>query len=104
MIDLTPQELEIVKTLLKVYLPYCEVRVFGSRVTMMAKPYSDLDLVAVADGRIENERMSELREAFEESDLPFRVDLLDWSRISEEFKVVIEKKFQVIQAGQLAQT
>jgi hypothetical protein len=30
-------------------------------------------------------------EDFEESDLPFKVDILDWARASEEFKAVINR-------------
>lgn len=36
--------------------------------------------------------MGRAREAFEESDLPFKVDLVDWSLISEEFRRLIEAK------------
>ncbi len=36
-------------------------------------------------------RLAELKEAFQQSDLPFRVDLLDWNAISAEFRNVIEK-------------
>jgi hypothetical protein len=38
-----------------------------------------------------------LREAFEDSDLPFRVDVLDWRAIPESFRKVIESGFEVIQ-------
>jgi hypothetical protein len=32
-----------------------------------------------------------LRDAFDDSDLPFQVDLVEWAGTSEEFRVVIEK-------------
>lgn len=99
MIDLSVEELETVKNLLKEYVPGCEVRVFGSRVNGTTKPYSDLDLAIVAEDKIDNQQMSFLQEAFVESDLPFRVDLLDWAQISAEFREVIEKKFEVIQVS-----
>ncbi len=97
MIDLAVDELEIVKRLLSEHAPDCEVRVFGSRVNGSTKPYSDLDLVIVGEDRIDNQQLSDLREAFAESDLPFRVDLLDWAQISAEFRTVIEKGFEIIQ-------
>lgn len=31
-----------------------------------------------------------LAEAFEETDLPFRVDIIDWSTIKEDFKKLIQ--------------
>ena len=41
--------------------------------------------------------LAELKEAFQESELPFRVDLLDWNAISDEFRTVIEKSgYEVI--------
>lgn len=97
MIDLADEELEIVRSLLREYLPQCEVRVFGSRIDGNAKPYSDLDLVIVGKDKIDNQQMSNLREAFIESDLPFRVDLLDWAQISVEFRAVIDRKYEIIQ-------
>jgi len=33
------------------------------------------------------------------SDLPFRVDILDWNAISPEFKKVIEQGYEVIYPG-----
>ena len=38
-----------------------------------------------------------LKEAFEESRLPFRVDVLDWHTISESFRKVIKAQYKVIQ-------
>jgi len=40
--------------------------------------------------------LGELSEAFQESDLPFRVDLIDWHRISPEFRKVIEQKYEIM--------
>lgn len=34
--------------------------------------------------------LADLREAFEESELPIRVDVIDWSTCSEEFKKLID--------------
>lgn len=45
MIDLLPRHLELVKKILEAHLPRVEVKVFGSRATGKAQPYSDLDLV-----------------------------------------------------------
>ncbi len=97
MIDLSALELKIVQQLLRRHVPECEVRAFGSRVNMTAKPYSDLDLVVIGTQKLANELMSDLKEAFVESDLPFRVDLLDWARTSDEFKAVIDKSYFTIQ-------
>ena len=94
--DLSPQSVDIVKKILQEWVPGCEVRVFGSRVNGTAKKYSDLDLVIVDKEKIPTRKMNALREAFEDSDLPIRVDVLDWHAISADFRAVIEKRFEVL--------
>ena len=93
MIDLSADQLEIVTQLLEKHVPECEVRAFGSRINGTAKPYSDLDLVIIGAEKLSDELMSEMKEAFVASDLTCRVDLLDWARISDEFKAVINKEY-----------
>lgn len=96
MIDLSPLYLEIIKRILKEYVPGCDVRVFGSRVNGTAKKHSDLDLAVVDKEKIPTRKMNALREAFEDSDLPIRVDVLDWHAISADFRAIIEKRFEVL--------
>ena len=97
MIDVSARHLETVKHILATYLPECEVRAFGSRAAWTARGYSDLDLALVGERRLEPDVLRLLREAFEESDLPFRVDVLDWHATSESFRKVIERQFEVLQ-------
>jgi len=75
--------------LLKRYLPDTEVWAYGSRVKFTSKPSSDLDLVAFASS---DQKMAvrDLEEAFEESDLPFRVDFFIWDEVPEQFHKNIE--------------
>jgi hypothetical protein len=49
--------------------------------------------------KLNPETLRHLKEAFEESDLPFRVDVLDWHETSPEFQKVIEKAYEAIEAG-----
>ena len=44
--------------------------------------------------------MDSLNFDFEESDLPFKVDVLDWQSISDNFKKVIKEKYIVFPDGQ----
>lgn len=97
MIDIKPAHLRTVKLILAEHVPDCEVRAFGSRVKGKAKIYSDFDLAVVCQNDLGAERLRHLKEAFEESDLPFRVDVLDWNSISESFRRVIEQGYEVIQ-------
>ena len=102
-IDLTGRQYKIIKTLIAQHLPDTTVWAYGSRVKWASKPQSDLDLVAFSSKK-QTLQIASLREAFEESDLPFRVDLLVWDEIPEKFHenikiervVVQEKKENVI--------
>ncbi len=96
MIDVSEKDFLTIKSILEAQVPDCEVRAFGSRVSWTAKDHSDLDLVIVGSGKLENGKLDHLKYAFEESSLPFRVDVLDWHRISREFQHNIEKNFTVI--------
>jgi len=40
--------------------------------------------------------MRQLQEDFENSSLPFRVELLDWHNISDEFRKIIAKQYLVL--------
>jgi len=99
MLNLTDKELAIVKAILLEIVPGKEVRVFGSRVTDKIKSYSDLDLVIIGHNKIENKILVRLKEAFVDSMLSFRVDVLDWFCLSPEFKKIIEKGFEIIQSS-----
>ena len=96
MIDLDPAHLDTVLRILAEHVPGCTVWAFGSRVAGKAKTYSDLDLAIVGDRALEADELRHLKEAFEESDLPFRVDVLDWRATSPEFQKVIERQYAVI--------
>ena len=96
MINASEKELEIIKNIIKKYLPNCEVRVFGSRITKKFKKFSDIDMALVSPNKIDTLALAHIKLDFEDSDLPYRVDILDWNTISPEFKKVIEKKYEVL--------
>lgn len=98
MLDLAEGCQTSVRQILRQHVPDCEVRAFGSRVTGGARSYSDLDLALVGDTRLDPARVDRLREAFQASNLPIRVDVLDWHAISPSFQDVIGAKFEIIQA------
>ena len=97
MIDLSPDHLQTVRQILAEYVPACEVRAFGSRVTRSAKAYSDLDLAVVGVTALDRSTLARLKEAFEDSDLPIQVDVLDWQEISQSFREIIAKEYAVLQ-------
>lgn len=90
MISLSAEEQAIVQAILS-GAP-CPVGVFGSRVNGSARPASDLDLVFLTGAPLPIEVLAEYREVFAQSDLPFRVDCIDYSRCSESFKNLIDEE------------
>jgi predicted nucleotidyltransferase len=76
-------------TLFSKYLPGVKVMVYGSRVTGRARRYSDIDL-AVFTSAGQSEKARELREALEDSDIPYRIDLWEWTNIPDNWKRDIE--------------
>lgn len=75
--QLTPAEARSVRRTLDAILPGAEVWVFGSRATGRARPFSDLDLLLTHPPRLNWAQRAALRDAFDESDLPFRVDVVE---------------------------
>ncbi|MGD9896386.1 MAG: nucleotidyltransferase family protein [Candidatus Methylacidiphilaceae bacterium] len=99
-IAVSPEEWRIIRSLLRRYLPEREVWAFGSRVAGEQRAYSDLDLVILGEGPIGIDRLAELAEAFSESDLPWKVDLLDWAELSGPFRERIRERKVVLQLGE----
>ena len=89
-IDITAEQRKIVLALLERHLPGTGAWVYGSRANWTSRPQSDLDLVVFATPE-QNGRVSDLREAFEESNLPFRVDLFVWDAVPEQFREHIKR-------------
>jgi predicted nucleotidyltransferase len=96
MIKLKEEQLDIVVGIIKKYAPGIEARVFGSRHRGGEKKHSDLDIVIVGKEKIDERVLDDIRDDFAESDLPFRVDVLDWNAVSAEFQKVIEKGYETI--------
>ena len=94
---LRPSEGLLVRALLSEFLPGVAGWAYGSRVTGGAQSSSDLDLV-VFSGVSQGGRVEDLREAFEESDLPFRVDCLVWSELPVRFQENIAACYYEVQA------
>ena len=97
-IDLRPNHWAIVRDVLRCHVPDHEVVAFGSRATWTAKDYSDLDLAVMGEEPLSLRMASALDEALGDSDLPFKVDVVDWARIDERFRVIIRRHAVTVQA------
>ncbi len=95
-IDITPKHRVIVQNILSTILPInSKVWVFGSRATGATKKSSDLDLVIDAGRPLNRQEKLILADAFEESNLPYKVDVVDMHTISDEFKEIIQKQMVI---------
>ncbi len=67
-------------------------RMAGARV----KKFSDLDLAVKGDQPLPLSTLAALAEDFTESDLPYKVDIVDWATASERFRAIIESSHVVL--------
>lgn len=96
-VEVDSEDLVTVKAILRAHLPGREVWAFGSRARRCAKPYSDLDLVVMGDEPLALDDLAALNEAFAESDLPWKVDVVDSARMGEAFRRIVERDKVVLQ-------
>lgn len=96
-IDIEPRQWDIVRDILLRRVPTHEVWAFGSRVKKTARKYSDLDLCVVTRQPLDPSLHAILAEDFAESDLPWKVDVVDWATTSETFRKIIESDKVVLQ-------
>lgn len=91
-IDISPQHLALVLKILHKHLkPNTQVWVFGSRAIGNARKNSDLDIAIESNNQsLPIEVLSALVEDFDESSLPYKVDILDWLNIDDSFRSHIE--------------
>ena len=93
MLNIEERHLKIVKGILSKY-PY-SFYAFGSRAKGNAKKFSDLDLCFFDD--ISLHTLSKITEDFEESDLPFKVDIVNWDQCKETFRDLIRDDLVSVQ-------
>jgi len=67
---------------------------YGSRVKGEARKYSDLDLCYQEE--IPLSIISQLREEFTESNLPFEVELVNWKHMRPKFQQMIKQDLTLI--------
>jgi type I restriction enzyme S subunit len=85
-IQLEARHATIVEMILQARLPRVRVLVFGSRACGSAERHSDLDVLIDADVPTAEAVLAQLELDFAESDLPFRVDVVDGARLEPGFR------------------
>ena len=94
MLDVPDGHLALVRSLIWQRLPHCSVIAFGSRVSTWptrsgCKQYSDLDIALWGLCPHDDLALAHLRADFEDSALPWRVDLSDARDLSDALRDMV---------------
>ena len=94
-LHLAPAHMALVQSILADHVPKARVLAFGSRAAGTPRKYSDLDLAVIQPEPLTLRVISRLKTAFEDSDLPICVDVVDWNQADNEFKAMVTKQGMV---------
>ena len=100
-LKLQVRHLTIILELIRQYLPQTQIWAYGSRVNGDCHDASDLDLLARNPAALDQSvpELFDFQEALVESNLPIRVDVVDWAQIPELFQREIERGYVEIWEG-----
>lgn len=97
-IDLKPEYFEIINDIIRrCLLSDPKIWIFGSRTQGTAKPFSDIDLLIDVGRPISIHELSALNNSFDESLLPYKVDIADAWTITGEFRAKIRDQLVSLQ-------
>ena len=96
LLDIGDKEWHIVEAILQRHVPDREVWAFGSRAKWTAKEFSDLDLAILGETSLTLDESAALADAFAESDLPWKVDVVEWATTSPSFRKIIKRDKVVV--------
>ena len=92
-VDIRPDHLEIMQGILREHLPMgVKVWVFGSRANWTTKDSSDLDIALEGENKLSHKLLGALKDTFEDSTLPYTVDVVDLHAVSHDFKKIVEEQ------------
>ena len=92
-VDIRPDHLEIVQDILREHLPVgVKVWVFGSRANWTTKDSSDLDIALEGESKLSHKMLGALKDAFEDSTLPYTVDVVDLNAVGHAFKQIVKEQ------------
>lgn len=92
-IDLDGKYLDLIAQIFRNHMPSnTKVFFFGSRTTGRTKPYSDIDLLVDAGKPLSLEQLSILNTEFDESLLPYKVDIVDANTTTDSFRAAISNQ------------
>lgn len=90
MTAITQHEKDMIIKIIKKHAPNCDILMFGSRLRGTNNQASDLDLALVGKEKLATGVIGHIKEDFMESDIPYKVDVLDYHAVSPEFRKIID--------------
>ena len=94
---LETEQLETVQRILSLHFEGLDVWAYGPRLTGVdLTPETELDLAVIADRPLSFEAMTAVEKAFADSGLPFRVDIVDWSKLPDTIQKKLKKEHEVV--------
>ena len=99
-LDVEAKHFKEILAILKMHAPNSTVLAFGSRVSFTARPNSDLDLALICDNQTALVSIPRIVGDFQESNIPFRIDVLDYNRVPDNMKKNIDRRFVEIYRGE----
>ncbi len=90
MINIASEDLNTIRTILE--KASINFYIYGSRAKGTSSKFSDIDICYKEP--LSKELKWQLQEDLENSNLPFKVDLVDYNKCSEDFQELIEKDLQ----------
>lgn len=88
---LSDDQRRLVCDVLRRHVPDARAIVFGSRAAGRARRYSDLDLAIDDSSPLDLVVYAALVDDLRESDLPFKVDVVDLRTASESFRAIVAR-------------
>lgn len=94
-IFLEPHELQILQ---KIFTGNYTAILFGSRTNGSHKKFSDVDICLKSDNPLPTYIVSQLKAQCSESNLPYKVDIIDYQTLDESFRKIIDTTGIIIQS------
>ena len=98
-VAIAPENFHYILSQIKLHVPEATIWAFGSRIKKSHRKASDLDLAVLCDKEMAKKELPKLNDIFIESDLPFKVQLLDFNRLPENMQENIKKNYVILYSG-----
>ncbi|MCX6130792.1 MAG: nucleotidyltransferase domain-containing protein [Proteobacteria bacterium] len=96
--SLSLSQLDWLKNTIQKFFPATDYQIilFGSQSQGTAGPRSDVDIAIRGKAPLSPAEWQKCQEILEESDFPWRVDLVDYRRVSIDFQKIIDQTGKII--------